>query len=93
MVTRTDDLRIRQVRTLLPPAILMQELPLPESSAEFVRESRRTIEAIMTGAEHRLLVVVGPCSIHDPEEASEYAAQLKAAAQKLADARFLVTRG
>jgi len=91
-MTRTDDLRIRQVRTLLPPGILMEELPLPESSAEFVCESRRTIEAIMTGAEHRLLVVVGPCSIHDPEAASDYATQLKAAAQKFADALFLVSR-
>ena len=70
----------------------MEELPLPDGSAALVRESRRTIEAIMSGAEHRLLVVVGPCSIHDPEAALDYAIQLKAVAREFSDALFLVVR-
>jgi 3-deoxy-7-phosphoheptulonate synthase len=92
MVTKTDDLRIRQARPLVSPAILMKELPLPDGSAERVRESRRTIEAILNGADRRLLVVVGPCSIHDPDAALDYSAQLRPVAERLADDLFLVLR-
>ena len=76
MIDRTDDLRIRELRPLLPPAILIEELPLGEESAHVVAQGRRDIQAILRGEDDRLVVVVGPCSIHDPEAALEYADRL-----------------
>ncbi|MGS2724670.1 3-deoxy-7-phosphoheptulonate synthase [Porticoccus sp. GXU_MW_L64] len=92
MPTRTDDLRIRHSQPLLAPAILNSELPLPVDSAHFIAESRTTIENILSGKDKRLLVVVGPCSIHDPAAAMDYARQLKAASQKYSDKLFIVLR-
>jgi 3-deoxy-7-phosphoheptulonate synthase len=88
----TDDLRIRASRPLLSPAILMEELPLPESGAELVRGSRRAIEAILAGRDRRLVAVIGPCSVHDPAAALDYARQLKPVAQRLADDLLVVMR-
>jgi 3-deoxy-7-phosphoheptulonate synthase len=80
MPTRTADLRIRATTPLLTPAALGAALPLPEAGAARVAQARREIAAIVTGADDRLLVVVGPCSIHDPAAALEYAARLRDAA-------------
>jgi 3-deoxy-7-phosphoheptulonate synthase len=76
MIHRTDDLRIQDLRPLLPPAILMEEVPLGEKSSEVVASSRKEIQAILRGEDDRLLLVVGPCSIHDPAAALEYAGRL-----------------
>ncbi|MCV6605498.1 MAG: 3-deoxy-7-phosphoheptulonate synthase [Porticoccaceae bacterium] len=92
MTERTDDLRIRHSQPLLAPAILSSELPLPASSAQLIAESRTTIENILSGKDKRLLVMVGPCSIHDPAAAMDYARQLKAAAEKYSDKLFIVLR-
>jgi 3-deoxy-7-phosphoheptulonate synthase len=88
----TDDLRIAQLRPLLPPAILMEELPLPEGAARFVASSRETIGKIVTGKDPRLLVVVGPCSIHDPGAALEYARGLAELNVRLQSDLYIVMR-
>ena len=62
----TADLRIRATKPLLAPAILEEEIPLDAARAALVARTRREVGAIVTGADDRLLVVVGPCSIHDP---------------------------
>jgi 3-deoxy-7-phosphoheptulonate synthase len=76
MIFRTDDLRIQDIRPLIPPAILMEEIPLGEKSSEVVARSREQLQAILRGEDDRLILVVGPCSIHDPEAALEYARRL-----------------
>ncbi|HME60361.1 MAG TPA: 3-deoxy-7-phosphoheptulonate synthase, partial [Candidatus Binatia bacterium] len=74
---KTDDLRIVKTRPLLAPAILAEEIPLTEIAARRVYKARRAIEAILDGDDARLLVVVGPCSVHDTKAALEYATKLK----------------
>src|SRR5262249_22827770 len=76
MKARTDDLRIERVRPLVSPAVLQEELPLPDAAAELIQRSRRAIERSLFGDDARLLVIVGPCSIHDPAAALEYAQRL-----------------
>jgi 3-deoxy-7-phosphoheptulonate synthase len=78
MTGPTDDLRIRAVRPLLPPAILAEEILLTDSAATLVSEARQTIAKCLVGEDPRLLVIVGPCSIHDPIAAVDYAGQIKA---------------
>ncbi len=73
MLHQTDDLRIAGLRPLIPPAILTEELPLSEQASMAVAEGREQATRIVCGDDDRLLVVVGPCSIHDPEAALEYA--------------------
>jgi len=88
----TADLRIRATKPLMAPALLEDELPLDEARATLIGRTRREIEAIITGADHRLLVVVGPCSIHDPAAAVEYARRLQEVAPAYADDLLLVMR-
>jgi 3-deoxy-7-phosphoheptulonate synthase len=66
MDPRTDDLRINKSQPLVSPAVLAEELPLPEGSAQFVQQARQTIENILSGRDKRILAIVGPCSVHDP---------------------------
>ena len=89
---KTDDLRIVKTHPLLAPAILAEEIPLTEAASEKVYESRRAIEAILDGKDHRLLVIVGPCSIHDTRAALEYASRLRPIADALAGALLIVMR-
>jgi 3-deoxy-7-phosphoheptulonate synthase len=89
---RTDDLRIVKTRPLLAPAILAEEIPLTDTAATRVYETRRAIEAIIDGKDARLLVVVGPCSVHDTKAAIEYATKLKLVADALSDALLIVMR-
>ncbi len=76
MIHETDDLRIAQLRPLIPPAILMEELPASEEVSEVVAGAREDATNIIAGNDDRLLVIVGPCSIHDPDAAVEYADRL-----------------
>jgi 3-deoxy-7-phosphoheptulonate synthase len=92
MIFQTDDLRIRELRPLIPPAILMEELPLGEQSSRTVAEGRQQVQAVLRGQDDRLLVVVGPCSIHDPKAALEYARRLREAAGRLAPDLLIVMR-
>jgi 3-deoxy-7-phosphoheptulonate synthase len=89
---QTSDLRIRAQKPLLAPAILEEELPLPPAAAALVARSRTEIAAILAGTDPRLLVVVGPCSIHDPAAALEYAERLRQAAPLYARELLLVMR-
>src|SRR2546423_12353972 len=89
---RTDDLRIRRVRPLLAPAILAEEIPLTARASDCVTTARRTIEAILDGRDPRLFAVIGPCSIHDPEAAIEYATRLRMLAEEVAERIFIVMR-
>jgi 3-deoxy-7-phosphoheptulonate synthase len=88
----TDDLRIAQLKPLIPPAILMEELPITEKASNTVAETRTQIEAIFRGEDDRLAVVVGPCSIHDPEAALEYGSRLRRKAELLHQELCLVMR-
>ena len=80
----TADLRISTARPLLSPAILEEDLPLPEAGAALVQAARRTIGDILAGRDDRLIAVVVPCSIHDPAAALDYAKKLKPVADRLA---------
>jgi len=77
MKSRTDDLRIERVRPLLSPAVLAEDLPISEASADLTHDTRRAIEGVLFGSDRRLLVIVGPCSIHDPAAGLEYARRLR----------------
>jgi len=88
----TSDLRIRTARPLLSPAILEEDLPLAESGATQVQAARAAIGDILTGRNDRLLVIVGPCSIHDPAAALEYARKLKPVADQFARDLLIVMR-
>jgi 3-deoxy-7-phosphoheptulonate synthase len=88
----TADLRIRAVRSLLFPAALAAELPLDDEGAAFVAASRQAVEEIILGRDDRLLAVVGPCSIHDPAAARDYAERLHGLAARHAPDLFIVMR-
>jgi 3-deoxy-7-phosphoheptulonate synthase len=92
MLFPTDDLRIDRIRPLLPPAILMEELPLDERASSTVAVHRQQAADVLHGRSDRLLVVVGPCSIHDPKAAVDYAQRLLAQRERLADDLLVVMR-
>jgi phospho-2-dehydro-3-deoxyheptonate aldolase len=92
MHERTADLRIRATRPLVAPRELEAELPLTEEAAAEVARARREVAAVMRGEDDRLMVVVGPCSIHDPEAAVEYAERLREAAKVYAAELLVVMR-
>ncbi len=89
---RTDDLRIKWTRVVLPPVFLEEELPVTEKAGATVHDARTAICDILAGRDSRLLVVVGPCSIHDPKAAREYAQRLKGAMPEFARELLLVMR-
>ena len=90
--TRVDDTRISAVRPLITPALLQEWLPAPLVSQRLVQDSRRAISQVLHGHDDRLLVVVGPCSIHDHEAALDYARLLRQEAEQHGDALLLVMR-
>jgi len=89
---RLDDLNIESVSILTTPEALKAKLPISEAAAATVMEGRQTIRNILDGKDKRLIVVVGPCSIHDPEAALEYGRRLKALAEQVKDSLYLVMR-
>ncbi len=89
---QTDDLRIQALRPLIPPAILMEELPLGDEGSQVVAEGRSEIQRALTGEDDRLVVVVGPCSIHDPAAALEYAKRLQKVGREYAKDLLVVMR-
>ncbi len=88
----TDDLRISAVKTLIPPSQLMAEFPVQPAVASIVAEARRGIQRVLREEDDRLVVVVGPCSIHDAEAAIEYAELLAAEQKKRAGELLIVMR-
>ena len=89
---RTDDLRIKKLRPLIPPAILLEEMPVTDDLATSISRHREEIQAILRGDDPRLLVVVGPCSIHDVAAARDYAARLAPLAHELAGSLKIAMR-
>lgn len=87
-----DDVRIREIKELAPPAHVLREFPATETSAHTAFEARGTIHKILRGSDDRLLVIIGPCSIHDPEAAMEYARRLREQAIRLAEDLVVVMR-
>ncbi len=89
---RVDDLNVESQSILITPNDLKAQCPLTASAMTSVIEGRQTIRNILDGKDHRLLVVVGPCSIHDTEAALEYGKRLKALADELSDTLYIVMR-
>ena len=90
--TRIDDTRIKAVRPLITPALLQEWLPPTEAALALVESSRAAISRVLHGQDDRLVVVVGPCSIHDHAQAMEYAHALKVQADALQDDLLVVMR-
>ena len=87
-----DDLNVASNETLITPEQLKREMPLRETALQTVTKGREVIRNILDGTDHRLFVVIGPCSIHDIEAAHEYAERLKVLAAEVSDTLYLVMR-
>jgi len=92
MTHRTDDLRIREIKELVPPSHLLREFPCSNRAAELVERTRRALHRILHGMDDRLIVIIGPCSIHDPDAAREYADRLLPERERLAADLEIVMR-
>jgi 3-deoxy-7-phosphoheptulonate synthase len=92
MFRRIDDLRITQVRPLIPPAILLEEIPATERITHLIANTRQAIAQVLAGDDPRLVVIVGPCSIHDPIAALEYGLGLRTLASRFEDDLLVVMR-
>ena len=92
MLSTTDDLRIREIKELSTPEEVMRDIPRNLTATRVVMAARNAIHAILNGADDRLVVIVGPCSIHDPIAAVDYAARLATLRERLADRLEIVMR-
>src|SRR5262245_42223606 len=92
MLHKTDDLRIKEIKELLPPDVVRGEFPLTERASEVAYMARQEIHRILHGADDRLLVIIGPCSIHDPRAALDYANRLKTQKERLRADLLIVMR-
>lgn len=88
----TDDLRIKNITEVSPPEVLHEEYPITDLAAQTVYDTRQQIHNILSGRDDRLLIVIGPCSIHDPAAARDYAAQLKNEIEKHKEDLLIVMR-
>ena len=89
---RTNNLKISSITPIIAPSDLRQVFPLSDQASQFVSDSRSHIKNILQGKDRRLMVVVGPCSIHDPDGALEYGSRLASLAKELSDQLFLIMR-
>lgn len=87
-----EDINISAIQPLITPAQLKAELPLSDKARDMVLNGRKTIRNILDGKDNRLFVVIGPCSIHDPVAAHDYADRLKALSEKVKDTLYIVMR-
>ena len=92
MLSTTDDLRITELKELSTPDEVMREVPRSLTATRVVMAARNAIHAILHGTDDRLLVIVGPCSVHDPEAAVDYAQRLATLREQLADRLEIVMR-
>ena len=92
MIYKTDDLRILGIKEVTPPEIIHKQFPSTENALKTVSETRQAIHDILNGEDDRLLVIIGPCSIHDVNAAKEYAERLKMAREKLGEDLLIVMR-
>ncbi len=90
--TRIDDVRIVAVRPLITPALLQERVPVRDATLALVEQSRVAVADVLHGRDDRLIVVVGPCSIHDHDQAIDYGQRLKRVADSLADDLVIVMR-
>jgi 3-deoxy-7-phosphoheptulonate synthase len=88
----TDDVRIREIKELSPPAHILREFPATEMAAETTYQARQGVHRILHGADDRLVVVIGPCSIHDYEAAMDYARQLNGLRERYAADLLILMR-
>ena len=88
----TDDLRIKEIKELAPPSHLLREFPATDKAARTTYETRQEIHRILHGADDRLLIIMGPCSIHDVKAATEYAGRLKREKERHAGELLVVMR-
>ena len=89
---RVDDLNVKSQSVLITPEQIKQQVPLTDAARRSVQAGREVVRNILDGKDHRLFVVVGPCSIHDPEAALEYGRKLKKLADELQDTLYIVMR-
>lgn len=92
MLHKTDDLRIKEIKELLPPGRVLDEFPITGRAAQITAETRQAVHRILHGADDRLLVIIGPCSIHDTKAALEYARKLKVEKDRLEADLLVVMR-
>ena len=92
MIYKTDDVRINGLHEVQPPEALHNRFPMTETASETVYKTRRAIHKILHGEDDRLIVIVGPCSVHDPAAAREYASRLKPMIMNLANELCIVMR-
>ncbi len=92
MTYQTDDVRIREIKELAPPAHLMREFSITPEVARLVYETRRAVHDILHGGDDRVFIVVGPCSVHDVRAAFEYATRLRAVRERHRDALEIIMR-
>ena len=92
MKYKTDDLRITAMKELVSPVQLHQDVPITDNASRVIFETRTAIHDILRGKDDRLLVVIGPCSVHDPEAAKEYASRLKKMRDELSEDLLIVMR-
>ena len=88
----TVDVNIRQLDPIPAPRYFLKEIPLTDEMSDLVLKSRQEIRDVLNGKDDRLLAIVGPCSIHDPKAAHEYAAKLAAVKKELEDQLVIVMR-
>ncbi len=88
----TDDLRIESIKAVTSPAVICEEIAITETAAETTAKTRNAIHNILHGKDDRLIVIVGPCSIHDVDAAKEYAEKLKPLIDKYADDLLIIMR-
>lgn len=92
MKYNTDDLRIQEIREVTPPTEVHEALPITDQTAELIHQTRLDIHKILSNQDDRLLVVIGPCSIHDPQAALEYAGKLRKVREELQKDLLIVMR-
>lgn len=92
MLHNTDDLRIEEIKAVATPIEICEEIAITEPAAVTIHKTRQAIQSLLAGNDDRLLVVVGPCSIHDTKAAKEYASRLKALIDKYQDNLLIVMR-
>ncbi|OOF66106.1 3-deoxy-7-phosphoheptulonate synthase AroG [Rodentibacter sp. Ppn85] len=92
IIVANDDTRIEKVDQVLPPIALLEKFPASEEAAELVKQTRQEAHNIIHGKDDRLLVIIGPCSIHDPKAALEYANRLKPLRKKYKDSLEIIMR-
>jgi len=91
-MVQTNNLKVASLTPIIAPAELKRVFPLSKESAEFVAQSRNHIQDIICNRDHRLMAVIGPCSIHDPDAAIDYARKLAKLSQEIDDQIFIVMR-